>query len=142
VLSITPHLVRNIQRPPAAASEFSAGTEMSFRRRPDPAPRLQAQLPGAPTQPGQVAQARPVGPSGPVPMNNPAPQTLPVPAAIPTPVVPPPAPAPAPAQPAANQPNRMMPATSVTFGGPPGSPVEVTPIPAPTTSPAPAPNGQ
>ncbi|HEY0063318.1 MAG TPA: secretin N-terminal domain-containing protein, partial [Telluria sp.] len=34
VLSITPHLVRNIQRPAAGASEFSAGTESSFRRRP------------------------------------------------------------------------------------------------------------
>lgn len=35
VLSITPHLVRSLQRPSAAASEFSAGTEGSFRRRPD-----------------------------------------------------------------------------------------------------------
>jgi general secretion pathway protein D len=35
VLSITPHLVRTIQRPPAGASEFSAGTESNFRRRPD-----------------------------------------------------------------------------------------------------------
>jgi general secretion pathway protein D len=36
VLSITPHLVRNIQRPPAEESEFSAGTDATFRRRPDP----------------------------------------------------------------------------------------------------------
>jgi general secretion pathway protein D len=35
VLSITPHLVRNIQRPAASISEFSSGTESSFRRRPD-----------------------------------------------------------------------------------------------------------
>ncbi|MET0855152.1 MAG: secretin N-terminal domain-containing protein [Telluria sp.] len=35
VLSITPHLIRNIQRPAQGASEFSAGTETSFRRRPD-----------------------------------------------------------------------------------------------------------
>jgi general secretion pathway protein D len=35
VLSITPHLVRTIQRPPASASEFSAGTEGGFRRRPE-----------------------------------------------------------------------------------------------------------
>jgi general secretion pathway protein D len=35
VLSITPHLVRNIQRPPAEESEFSAGTDATFRRRPD-----------------------------------------------------------------------------------------------------------
>lgn len=38
VLSITPHLVRNIQRPAAGASEFNAGTETSFRRRPEPVP--------------------------------------------------------------------------------------------------------
>jgi general secretion pathway protein D len=35
VLSITPHLVRNIQRPALTAAEFNAGTEGSFRRRPD-----------------------------------------------------------------------------------------------------------
>jgi general secretion pathway protein D len=35
VLSITPHLVRNLQRPEAMASEFSAGTEANFRRKPD-----------------------------------------------------------------------------------------------------------
>ena len=45
VLSITPHLVRNVQRPALGASEFSAGTETSLRRRPDPAPRAPAQLP-------------------------------------------------------------------------------------------------
>ena len=45
VLSITPHLIRNVQRPALGASEFSAGTESSFRRRPDTAVRLPAQLP-------------------------------------------------------------------------------------------------
>ena len=35
VLSITPHLIRKVQRPEAQDSEFSAGTEGSFRRRPD-----------------------------------------------------------------------------------------------------------
>ncbi|MGJ7917498.1 secretin N-terminal domain-containing protein, partial [Massilia sp. LXY-6] len=45
VLSITPHLVRNIQRPAANAAEFNAGTEASFRRRPDGAARAPAQLP-------------------------------------------------------------------------------------------------
>jgi general secretion pathway protein D len=35
VLSITPHLVRNVQRPPAASAEFFAGTETGMRRRPD-----------------------------------------------------------------------------------------------------------
>lgn len=47
VLSITPHLVRNIQRPAAGASEFSAGTETSFRRRPDGTPKAPATLPVA-----------------------------------------------------------------------------------------------
>ncbi|HYD82012.1 MAG TPA: secretin N-terminal domain-containing protein [Paucimonas sp.] len=35
VLSITPRLIRNIQRPDAALSEFRAGTDSSFRLRPD-----------------------------------------------------------------------------------------------------------
>jgi general secretion pathway protein D len=62
VLSITPHLVRNIQRPQAAESEFSAGTESNFRRRPDLSVRAAAQLPGAPAHPvtpGVTMQARP-----------------------------------------------------------------------------------
>jgi general secretion pathway protein D len=48
VLSITPHLIRNIQRPSAGASEFSAGTETSSRRRPDTSSRLPAASPAAP----------------------------------------------------------------------------------------------
>ncbi|WP_230412009.1 secretin N-terminal domain-containing protein [Undibacterium hunanense] len=35
VLSITPHLIRNIQRPDAINAEFQSGTETSFRVRPD-----------------------------------------------------------------------------------------------------------
>lgn len=35
VLSITPHIVRNIQRPDAALAEFRSGTENSLRIRPD-----------------------------------------------------------------------------------------------------------
>ncbi|PWF48753.1 secretin N-terminal domain-containing protein, partial [Massilia glaciei] len=35
VLSITPRLIRNIQRPAAGAAEFNAGTDVGFRRRPD-----------------------------------------------------------------------------------------------------------
>lgn len=35
VLSITPHIIRNIQRPDAAQAEFQSGTENSFRSRPD-----------------------------------------------------------------------------------------------------------
>jgi general secretion pathway protein D len=50
VLSITPHLIRNIQRPSSAASEFSAGTETSFRRRPDTAVRAPTVLPANPGQ--------------------------------------------------------------------------------------------
>jgi general secretion pathway protein D len=45
VLSITPHLVRTVQRPAAGASEFGAGTEASFRRRPDSTVRAPVQLP-------------------------------------------------------------------------------------------------
>ncbi|WP_307718602.1 secretin N-terminal domain-containing protein [Massilia violaceinigra] len=48
VLSITPHLIRNLQRPPASASEFSAGTETSFRRRPDSAARAPVVMPPPP----------------------------------------------------------------------------------------------
>ncbi len=49
VLSITPRLIRNVQRPPAAAAEFGAGTEASFRSRPDTPFRvtLPAPTPGA-----------------------------------------------------------------------------------------------
>jgi general secretion pathway protein D len=66
VLSITPHLIRNIQRPAASASEFSAGTETSFRRRPDTSARPPAQLPA---NPGQRAT--------PAPTPAPAPSVLP-----------------------------------------------------------------
>ena len=48
VLSITPRLIRNVQRPEASASEFSAGTEASFRRRPDLTVRTPVQLPAPP----------------------------------------------------------------------------------------------
>ncbi|MEO5934485.1 MAG: secretin N-terminal domain-containing protein [Duganella sp.] len=58
VLSITPHLIRNVQRPEASASEFSAGTEASFRRRPDLSLRTPVQLPGAmPAPPNPAAPA-------------------------------------------------------------------------------------
>jgi general secretion pathway protein D len=39
VLSITPHVIRNIKQPDAPAAEFLSGTENSLRRRPDFAPR-------------------------------------------------------------------------------------------------------
>ncbi|TFW28404.1 secretin N-terminal domain-containing protein [Massilia horti] len=82
VLSITPHLIRNIQRPPASASEFSAGTESSFRRSPDNSARPATVLPQIPSQ-------VPVRPAS-------APAALPqaqlAPGVQVTPVTPPPAP--------------------------------------------------
>jgi general secretion pathway protein D len=92
VLSITPHLIRNLQRPPAATAEFSAGTEASFRRRPDTAARAPAMWPvhpGArPPLPGAAAPAPgavPVAPApapasgAPVVTPLPAPDTAPAP---------------------------------------------------------------
>jgi general secretion pathway protein D len=55
VLSITPHLVRNIQRPALGASEFNAGTETSFRRRPDAPVKAPAPLPPAVILPAVAA---------------------------------------------------------------------------------------
>jgi general secretion pathway protein D len=60
VLSITPHLIRNVQRPEASAAEFSAGTDASFRRRPDPAPRANVVLP---PPPGTVQSAPAAAPA-------------------------------------------------------------------------------
>jgi general secretion pathway protein D len=79
VLSITPHLVRNVQRPALGASEFSAGTESSFRRRPDTAARAPAQLPAA--RPAIAAPAvLPATPAGVIVTPVPAPAILPAPA--------------------------------------------------------------
>jgi len=65
VLSITPRIVRAVQRPPASASEFSAGTEGSFRRRPDNAVRVQVTnapiLAPAPA-PASAVETAPVAP--------------------------------------------------------------------------------
>ena len=69
VLSITPRLIRNVQRPEASASEFSAGTEASFRRRPDLTVRTPVQLPAPPG-----ALSAPAAPPAPTnPANAPAP---------------------------------------------------------------------
>ncbi|QNA99340.1 secretin N-terminal domain-containing protein [Massilia sp. Se16.2.3] len=109
VLSITPHLVRTIQRPPAGASEFSAGTEASFRRRPDTAVRLPT------VQPGARPAAMPIAP----PLGQPAtppgvpPQVTGVPLSQPIGTTPPPAP----------------------YTAPSGA--QVTPVPAPATQPLP-----
>ncbi|USX25487.1 general secretion pathway protein GspD [Oxalobacteraceae bacterium OTU3CINTB1] len=67
VLSITPRLIRNVQRPEASASEFSAGTEASFRRRPDLTVRTPVQLPAPPG-----ASSAPPAPAAPAAPTNPA----------------------------------------------------------------------
>jgi general secretion pathway protein D len=138
VLSITPHLVRNIQRPPASSSEFSAGTESSFRRRPDGAARPAAQLPaaagaaGAPVRAPVTAPAAAAGAAAGVPVSVPqggmAPATS-VSAGGPPPAAPPSIPATA------------LPATPgvqpVPLPGPDVTPI-VTPIAAPIAPPIPA----
>jgi general secretion pathway protein D len=128
VLSITPHIVRSVQRPELSASEFSAGTETSFRRRPDTTPRLPTQLPaGSGARPGLASGAPAyVPPAGRVPVQTqaarpagvPTPQTAvrpvtPAPVAA-APVTPPPAPVPTPAAeaPPAEAPAEATPASS------------------------------
>jgi general secretion pathway protein D len=129
VLSITPHLIRNVQRPEASASEFSAGTEGSFRRKPDMSTRALTQLPGAsaPRPPGMVMMASPA--------SSPALQAAPAPAvvAVPTPVALPPAVQEAPPP----QPPAAPPATpagpnlgSATPSPPPADPVQPSLPPA------------
>jgi general secretion pathway protein D len=108
VLSITPHLVRNLQRPETSVAEFSAGTEANFRRKPDVAPRQTVVLPGArppgaPSAPEAAPVAVPaaVPTPGAAPADLSAPQKLPLsntqpgPASSVTKPLPPPAPAPA-----------------------------------------------
>jgi len=112
VLSITPHLVRNLQRPELSASEFSAGTEANFRRKPDVAPRPAVVMPGArpagaAVQPaaGAVpaaggAPAAEAAPQAPAPavQNIPLSSSQPGPASSVTKPQPLPEPAPAPAE--------------------------------------------
>ncbi|MGA8146360.1 MAG: secretin N-terminal domain-containing protein [Gallionellaceae bacterium] len=59
VLSITPHLIRNIKRPDAAASEFLSGTENSLRRRPDFSLRTRAAPVAEVTAPPEPGAAKP-----------------------------------------------------------------------------------
>jgi general secretion pathway protein D len=115
VLSITPHLIRNVQRPEAGVSEFSAGTEANFRRRPDLSARPAAQLPAAPgartplpaPQPGQAQGAVPsavqLSPAAPSPAPEPA---MPLQASP----LPPSQGQPAPLPPSAVQPQPVQPA--------------------------------
>ena len=65
VLSITPHLIRNIQRPDAANSEFRSGTDNSFRTRPDRAPAAVPAPAPAPTINTPVPQRAPAADAGP-----------------------------------------------------------------------------
>ncbi|WP_020653515.1 secretin N-terminal domain-containing protein [Massilia niastensis] len=129
VLSITPRLVRNIQRPAATASEFGAGTEASFRRRPDSVARAPVQLPS----PNAAPAARPV-PVGAVPANAPAIQSpAPQPGATTVPG--------APAAPLSVPPSQlpMTPQGGSPQSGPPpaagspaaGAPVQITPVESP-----------
>ena len=84
VLSITPHLVRTIQRPPAGAAEFGAGTEASFRRRPDTALRLPTVQPGAPAPRPPIAP-----PAGQPPLPAPVPAVTGMPLSQPAGTTPP-----------------------------------------------------
>jgi general secretion pathway protein D len=134
VLSITPHLIRNLQRPPASSSEFSAGTEASFRRRPDTTARTPVQVPA------QGARALPAG--APARVQPPAAAVQPPAAAVQPPVS-----APLPVI----EEGKMVPATSVGgIGTLPAAPassspselpsapaVEITPLPQPEATPMP-----
>lgn len=89
VLSITPRVIRNVQRPEAAAAEFSAGTEASFRRRPDLTPRAPVALPPPPgaaprPAPGAAVTAPAAqGAQGAQPQAVPSPATEPSPTPAP-----------------------------------------------------------
>lgn len=132
VLSITPRLIRNVQRPEASVSEFSAGTEASFRRRPDMSARPAVQMPALPgAQLGQGGQPGQVNRSA-------AATTAPVLLAPP----PAPAPPPMPALPAhsmqggaAPQQVPVQPAEPAAAAAPAELPAEAPPASAPTPPP-------
>lgn len=63
VLSITPHLIRNIQRPDAALSEFRAGTETTLRNRPDAGGGMLAVPSAVPHQQPAMPAAAPATPA-------------------------------------------------------------------------------
>ena len=114
VLSITPRIVRAVQRPPASASEFGAGTEASFRRRPDTALRVIVPAGGA-------VNVRSVAPGQPVAVEG---------AAVAAPALA------APAAPnAVSVPPSALPVTpqlgSPQSGPPPSAPLTPAPAPAP-----------
>lgn len=72
VLSITPHIIRNIQRPDAALSEFRAGTDTSFRTRPETisAPTGSSSPAAAPSSSAASTNAAPNDPSRTAPANT------------------------------------------------------------------------
>jgi len=115
VLSITPHLIRNVQRPEAGVSEFSAGTEANFRRRPDLSARPAAQLPAAPGARTPLPAPQPNTPQGAVPsavqLSPAAPSSAPEPAMpLQASPLPPSQGQPAPLPPSAVQPQPVQPA--------------------------------
>jgi len=105
LLSITPRIVRAVQRPPASASEFGAGTEASFRRRPDNAVRAQVALPATGARPVTTTPAL-------------APPVAVTTTTVTTPVAPPPAQEPATSF---SVPPSALPATPQ-LGSPPSAP--------------------
>ncbi|QGZ43279.1 general secretion pathway protein GspD [Pseudoduganella flava] len=113
VLSITPHLVRNLQRPEAQATEFSAGTEANFRRKPELSVRMPVPLPqrGAPA---------PAGPQAP----QPTPQEQGIPSNVPLSTS-----QPGPASSVTQQPVQVLPVT----------PPPPTAVPPSATTPPPPP---
>jgi general secretion pathway protein D len=123
VLSITPHLVRNLTRPQATASEFGAGTESSFRRRPDMSARPNAILPGGGTSPGGAVGT--VGPGRPYQAGAATGRPLPAPAPVTPAVVVNPDPAQTP-----------LPAVPANPASPPNQP-QINTVPAPVTTPVP-----
>lgn len=106
VLSITPRLIRNIQRPEAAVSEYPSGTETSYRPRPvlaaKPVPvAAPAPAPAPAITPTPSPTPSPIPSATAVPSAMLAPGSVAVPATATTPVpTPPTAPAPASAAPA------------------------------------------
>ena len=79
VLSITPHIIRNIKRPDAATAEFLSGTENNLRRRPDFTPKVADATPVAGEKsPPEADTAKPGGVAP-----NPTPSPAAIPAAIP-----------------------------------------------------------
>ncbi|UGQ47667.1 secretin N-terminal domain-containing protein [Massilia endophytica] len=120
VLSITPHLIRNLQRPEASASEFSAGTEANFRRKPDVSVRTTVTVPGRNTN---VPQGAPEA----------QPSAVPQPPALNAP--------PPPASNVSMSSTQPGPASSVSLPAPPPPPQTVQPAqpaPAPSNVPPPA----